>query len=58
MLHVATAEKSFCLFLPDTKLEQAVTIAERLRALLKAKIIDQAPEKINVSASFGCSSPS
>ncbi len=45
--------EEFLLFLPDTKLEQAVTIAERLRTLLEAKVIDQTPEKIYVSASFG-----
>ncbi len=47
----------FCILLPDTEMQEALTVAERLRSRLEALSIRYRGETIHVRASFGvCSS--
>jgi len=47
----------FCILLPDTEMQEALTVAERLRAQVEALAIRYRGETIQVRASFGvCSS--
>lgn len=47
----------FCILLPDTEMQEALTVAERLRAQVEALAIRYRGETIHVRASFGvCSS--
>ncbi len=47
----------FCILLPDTEMQEALTVAERLRTQLEALAIRYRGETIQVRASFGvCSS--
>lgn len=46
----------FCILLPDTEMQEAVTVAERLRAQVEALAIRYQGETIQVRASFGVSS--
>lgn len=45
--------EEFVLFLPETNLDEAVSVAERLREDIKAKRLDYKGEGLSVTASFG-----
>ncbi len=46
----------FCILLPDTEMEEALTVAERLRSQVEALEIRYRGETVRVQASFGVSS--
>ncbi len=46
----------FCILLPDTELQEALTVAERLRSEVEGLAIKHRSETIQVRASFGVSS--